>query len=228
MSDQSLWYLENIDLSGILCPRKIKRGDLETHEQKAFSKGAYIYLPDEYADRMFFITEGRVKIGTYSEQGKEVTKAIIGPGEVFGELSLIGESKRHDFAYAMEATRTCVMTVDEMKSMMREHDALSLFLMRTMGSRMLEMENRLQSLVFKDSRTRIIEYLLELVRKKGQRVGYEMLVRKFLTHQEIANLTATSRQTVTTVLNELRNKDLLTFNRKRLLIRDMEALEREK
>lgn len=228
MSDQSLWYLENIDLSGILCPRKIKRGDLETHEQKAFSKGAYIYLPDEYADRMFFITEGRVKIGTYSEQGKEVTKAIIGPGEVFGELSLIGESKRHDFAYAMEDTRTCVMTVDEMKSMMREHDALSLFLMRTMGSRMLEMENRLQSLVFKDSRTRIIEYLLELVRKKGQRVGYEMLVRKFLTHQEIANLTATSRQTVTTVLNELRNKDLLTFNRKRLLIRDIEALGREK
>lgn len=106
--------------------------------------------------------------------------------------------------------------------------ALSLFLMRTMGSRMLEMENRLQSLVFKDSRTRIIDYLVSLVHKKGQRVGYEMLVRKFLTHQEIANLTATSRQTVTTVLNELRNKDILTFDRKRLLVRDMEALEKEK
>jgi CRP-like cAMP-binding protein len=100
--------------------------------------------------------------------------------------------------------------------------------MRTMGSRMLEMENRLQSLVFKDSRTRIIDYLVSLVHKKGQRVGYEMLVRKFLTHQEIANLTATSRQTVTTVLNELRNKDILTFDRKRLLVRDMEALEKEK
>jgi CRP-like cAMP-binding protein len=112
--------------------------------------------------------------------------------------------------------------------MMREHSALSLFLMRTMGSRMLEMENRLQSLVFKDSRTRIIDYLVSLVHKKGQRVGYEMLVRKFLTHQEIANLTATSRQTVTTVLNELRNKDILTFDRKRLLVRDMEALEKEK
>lgn len=227
-SDQSLWYLENIDLSGILCPRKIKRGDLETHEHKVFEKGSYIYLPDEYADRMFFITEGRVKIGTYSDQGKEVTKAIIGPGEVFGELSMIGEDKRHDFAYAMEQTHTCVMTVDDLQGMMREHGALSLFLMRTMGSRMLEMENRLQSLVFKDSRTRIIDYLVGLVHKKGQRVGYEMLVRKFLTHQEIANLTATSRQTVTTVLNELRNKDILTFDRKRLLVRDMEALEKEK
>jgi CRP-like cAMP-binding protein len=177
---------------------------------------------------MFFITEGRVKIGTYSDQGKEVTKAIIGPGEVFGELSMIGENRRHDFAYAMEQTHTCVMTVGDLEDMMREHSALSLFLMRTMGSRMLEMENRLQSLVFKDSRTRIINYLVSLVHKKGQRVGYEMLVRKFLTHQEIANLTATSRQTVTTVLNELRNKDILTFDRKRLLVRDMEALEKEK
>ncbi|MCB0557912.1 MAG: winged helix-turn-helix domain-containing protein, partial [Phaeodactylibacter sp.] len=89
---------------------------------------------------------------------------------------------------------------------------------------MLEMEQRLESLVFKDSRTRIIEFLHELGEKKGQRVGYEMLVRKFMTHQEIANLTATSRQTVTTVLNELRNRNLLTFNRKRLLIRDMDKL----
>ena len=96
--------------------------------------------------------------------------------------------------------------------------------MKIMGSRMLEMEQRLESLVFKDSRTRIIEFLHELGEKKGQRVGYEMLVRKFMTHQEIANLTATSRQTVTTVLNELRNRNLLTFNRKRLLIRDMEKL----
>jgi CRP-like cAMP-binding protein len=69
--------------------------------------------------------------------------------------------------------------------------------------------------------------LKNLADKKGQRVGYEMLVRKFMTHQEIANLTATSRQTVTTVLNELRNKNILTFNRRRLLIRDMSNLESE-
>jgi CRP/FNR family transcriptional regulator, cyclic AMP receptor protein len=91
----------------------------------------------------------------------------------------------------------------------------------------LEMEQRLESLVFKDSRTRIIEFLKSLAAKRGQRVGYEMLVRKFLTHQEIANLTATSRQTVTTVLNELRNKNILIFNRRRLLIRDMDKLAAE-
>jgi CRP-like cAMP-binding protein len=89
------------------------------------------------------------------------------------------------------------------------------------------MEQRLESLVFKDSRSRIIEFLIDLVEKRGERVGYEHVVRKFITHQEIANLTATSRQTVTTVLNELRDKELLTFNRKRLLVRDFEKLHEE-
>jgi len=224
-NDQSLWYLENIDVSGIFCPKKMGSGKLEEHEQKDYSKGSYIYLPNEYADKVFFLTDGRVKIGTYSDQGKEVAKAILGPGEVFGELSIIGNSSRHDFAYAMEDTHVCIMSVQDMKNMMREYNALTLFLMKLMGSRMLEMEQRLQSLVFKDSRTRVIEFLYDLADKKGQRVGYEMLVRKFLTHEEIANLTATSRQTVTTVLNELRNGNIITFNRKRMLVRDMEQLK---
>ena len=224
MTDQSLWYLENIDVNGIFCPKKIGRGDMDQHVHKHYKKGDYIYLPNEHADKIYFLTEGRVKIGTYGDSGKEITKAILGPGEVFGELSLIGEDKRRDFTYAMEDTVVCVMSVQDMKNMMRDHNALSLFLMKIMGSRMLEMEQRLESLVFKDSRTRIIEFLHELGEKKGQRVGYEMLVRKFITHQEIANLTATSRQTVTTVLNELRNANIITFNMKRLLIRDMESL----
>ena len=227
MSNQSLWYLENIDMLGIFCPQKQARGDMDHMAHKTFKKGEYIYLPDEYSDKIFFLTEGRVKIGTYAESGKEITKAILSKGEVFGELAMVGETTRRDFALAMEETMVCIMSVDEMKSMMREHNGLSLFMMKVMGSRVLEMEQRLESLVFKDSRTRIIEFLKNLAAKKGQRVGYEMLVRKFLTHQEIANLTATSRQTVTTVLNELRNKNILIFNRRRLLIRDMDKLAAE-
>ena len=227
MSNQSLWYLENIDMMGIFCPKKLGGGELEHMAHKTFKKGDYIYLPDEFSDKIFFLTNGRVKIGNYSDTGKEITKSILTKGEVFGELAIVGEPTRRDFALAMEETMVCIMTVEEMKSMMREHNGLSLFLMKIMGSRVLEMEQRLESLVFKDSRTRIIEFLKNLAVQKGQRVGYEMLVQKFLTHQEIANLTATSRQTVTTVLNELRNKNILIFNRRRLLIRDMEKLSAE-
>lgn len=223
MEDQSLWYLENIDVKGILCPNKTK--DINTKQvHKTFKKGDYIYLPEEHSDKLYFITEGKIKIGTYSEEGKEITKAILSAGEVFGELSLVGEQKRRDFAIALELTTTCLVTVEDMRGLMREHSGLNLFLMKLIGSRLLKMEQRLESLVFKDSRTRIIEFLRELAEEKGQPVGYETVVRGFLTHQEIANLTATSRQTVTTILNELRNDNIIYFNRRKLLIRDMKKL----
>ena len=226
MKDQSFWYLENIDMYGIFCPKKMGHSH-ETNTHQTFKKGDYIYLPDEMSDKIFFLTDGRVKIGNYGEGGKEITKAILSKGEVFGELSVIGEEKRREFAYAMEETTACCLTVDEMKALLKDHNAFSLFFLKILGSRVLEMESRLESLVFKDSRSRIIEYLINVVKKNGQRVGYEWVVRKFVTHQEIANLTATSRQTVTTVLNELRNRELLTFNRKRLLVRDLDALSEE-
>lgn len=223
---QSIWYLENIDVTGIFCPNKIAHTrSAQTH--RTFKKGEYIFLPEQDAQKIYFLTEGKVKIGTYGPTGKEITKAVIGPGEVFGELALIGEARRRDFAIATESTNVCVIAKEELKEMMREYSELTLFLMRIIGARKLEMEQRLESLVFKDSRTRIIEFLYNIGAKKGQRVGYETVVRKFMTHQEIANLTATSRQTVTTVLNELRNRNLITFNRRRLLIRDMEALGKE-
>ncbi len=223
MEKQSLWYLENIDVTNIFCPNKLG-GHRDDHTPKMYKAGEYIYLPDEYSDSVFFITEGRVKLSTYSDAGKEITKAILGKGEVFGELSLVGEEKRRDFAIAMEDVELCYVRADNMKELLRDHSGLNLFLMKVMGSRVLNVEKRLESLVFKDSRTRIVEYLKELGTTKGQRFGYDTVVRKFLTHQEIANLTATSRQTVTTVLNELRNENIITFNRKRLLIRDMDKL----
>lgn len=227
MTDQAFWYLENIDLFGLLCPNKLGESDAMSSQSKTFKKGSNIYLPDDEADKLFLINEGRIKIGVYGNGGKEIIKSIISKGEVFGELVVVGETKRRDFAFAMEDTNVCVITLDELKELMRENRGLQHFLMKTIGNRILNVEKRLESLVFKDSRSRIVEYLLELATTRGQRVGYEMLVRKFNTHQEIANLTATSRQTVTTILNELRTRNLITFDRKRLLIRDLELLEKE-
>ncbi|MFT7604045.1 MAG: CRP/FNR family cyclic AMP-dependent transcriptional regulator [Saprospiraceae bacterium] len=119
------------------------------------------------------------------------------------------------------------MSIVELQSLMKNNQVLNLYLMQILGNRLMDMEHRLESLVFKNSRSRIIDFLENLVYRRGQRIGYEMLVRQFFTHQEIANLTETSRQTVTMVLNELRNKNILTFNRRRLLIRNMELLRAE-
>ena len=225
---QALWHLENIDITHLLCPNKLGDKDrMAQHTHRTFARGTSFFVPDDLSDRIFFITEGRVKISTMNEEGKEITKAILGKGEVFGEMALVGEERRRDSAVALESTTACVVTLDELHELMRDRSDLNLFFMRIFSSRQLEMERRLESLVFRDSRSRIVEFLVELTRSKGQRVGFEWVIRKPITHQEIANMTATSRQTVTTTLNDLRFKKLLTFNRARLLVRDLDGLAAE-
>jgi len=225
---QALWHLENIDVTHLLCPTKLDdEARMATHAHKTFRKGEPVYIPNDLSDRIFFIEMGRVKISAMNDEGKEITKAILGRGEVFGELTLLGEARRHDFATALENTMTCVVTLPELRDLMRDRSELNLFFMNIFAARQLQMERRLESLIFRDSRRRIVEFLYQLVNSKGQRVGYEWVVRGFLTHQEIANLTATSRQTVTTTLNDLRFKKLLTFNRSRLLVRDLDKLKAE-
>jgi signal-transduction protein with cAMP-binding, CBS, and nucleotidyltransferase domain len=83
-------------------PKKVGMGDY--HVEKRYNKGDYIFLPEEESDRVYFLFEGRVKIGSYSDAGKEITKVILHKGEVLGLLSMVGENRRRDFAQAMEDT----------------------------------------------------------------------------------------------------------------------------
>ena len=224
MADQQLWFVENIDLKNVFCPKKVDMGMVDNKDHLSFAANKYVYLPDEPARKIFLISSGRVKIGTYGTDGKEVTKAILSPGEVFGELALISDGSRRDFAYSLEDTTLCVLEKGDLQAMLRERNELQLFFMRLIGNRTLQLEQRLENLMFKTSRSRIVEFLHELAEGKGRRVGFEREVRNMLTHKEIADLTGTSRQTVNAVLNDLRRQNILTFDRKRMLVRDMEKL----
>lgn len=220
-----IWFTNELDAKSVFCPVKQGKG-LHLKYAKRYGKGEYIYTEGDQANKIFFIDEGRVKIAKQGEEGREIIKAILDEGEIFGEL--IGSQstqERKDYAIAMTEVQVCAMTEEEMKSMLREPGPFLNFMMKIFQSRALKMEKRLENLIFKDSRSRVIAYLVDLVEEKGDRVGYEWVVRKFLKHQDIANLTATSRQTVTTVLNDLRKQSLIKFDRRRLLIRDLEALK---
>lgn len=221
----SLWYLENIDLHNIFCPKKKDHLNGKSHNQ--YATNSYVYLPEEPAQDIYLINKGRIKIGTYSEDGKEITKAILGPGELFGEMALIGQEQRRDFAYVMQEAEVCILEKSDLYMMLRERNELQLFFMKMIGKRTLLLEQRLESLVFKSSKARILEFLIQMVNEKGRPVGLEHEVKYMLTHKEIADLTATSRQTVNAVLNDLRNRDILTFNRRRMLVRSMDGLKGE-
>jgi CRP-like cAMP-binding protein len=221
---QALWYFESVNLYNILCPHKVKPMG-ETHEFRKFKRDQIVYRPNEPSQFIYMIAEGRIKIGHYLDDGKEVVKAILTKGEIFGELALAGEEKRTDFAQAMdEGTSICPMSIEELKALMWEDKELSFRLLKLVGLRLIRMERKLELLVFKDARTRIIEFLKDTASWKGKKVGFETMIPTKLTHKDIAALTGTSRQTVTTVLNELKEKNLIYFDRKKILIRDLEKL----
>ena len=226
-TETELWYFENIDLYNIFCPHKTKK-DFDKHHFHSFKKGDYVYFPDETSSHVYLIANGRVKIGSYGADGKEVVKAILSKGEIFGEKSILGEPTRKDYAQAMDSdVSICPLTVADMQDLMTNNRDLSIKMTRLIGLKLLRAERRIESMVNKDARTRVIEFLCDWAAEKGRKVGFETLVNGFFTHQDIASLTATSRQTVTTTLNELRDRNLITFDRKRLLIRDLDKLKGE-
>jgi CRP/FNR family transcriptional regulator, cyclic AMP receptor protein len=112
-----------------------------------------------------------------------------------------------------------------MKNLMLDNKNFSLHIFKLIGLRMRKMERRIESLVAKDARTRIVEYLKDSAEESGRKVGTETLIKNNLTHQDIASLTGTSRQTVTTVLNELKENNLIYFDRKRILIRNLDTFQ---
>ncbi len=219
----ALWYFESVNLYNILCPHKVKKMN-EKHDFIHYKRDQFIYMPDDSATHIYMIVGGRVKIGHYLEDGAEVLTAILTTGEIFGELAMAGEDKRKDFAQAMVETVICPLTIEELKTLMYENKELSFKILKLIGLRIMKLERKLELLVFKDARTRIIEFLKDAAAWKGKKVGFETLIQTSLTHKDIASLTGTSRQTVTTILNELKEKNLINFNRKQILIRDLESL----
>ncbi|HYG20859.1 MAG TPA: Crp/Fnr family transcriptional regulator [Ohtaekwangia sp.] len=220
----ALWYFESVDLYQILCPHKVKKmGD--KHAFIRYKKEQFIYMPDDTASHIYLVVDGRVKIGHYLDDGKEVITAILTHGEIFGELALAGEDKRRDFSQTMTDTIICPLTLMELKALMYENRELSFRILKLIGLRLMKLERKLELLVFKDARTRVIEFLKDAAAWKGRRVGQETMIPTRLTHKDIAALTGTSRQTVTTILNELKDQNMINFNRRQILIRDLVNLK---
>ncbi len=194
-------------------------------EYRVKPKFSYVYLPDEASDQIFFLAKGIIKIATHSDDGKEIIKSLFQPLAMFGELGIIGETRRQDLAQALrEEVHLYSLKVEDFKRLMRMNFQLCDRIMGLFGNRLMRAENQLESLIFKDARTRIVEFIRDSAEKTGRKVGLEMLLKHSLTHQDIANITCTSRQTVTLVLNELRKLDLIYFNRGKILVRDMTRL----
>jgi CRP/FNR family transcriptional regulator, cyclic AMP receptor protein len=197
---------------------------LQNAQIVTYNKHSAIFEPNKPANKAYILMSGSVKITVHAER-KDIIKYMVRPGMLFGESFLTGELVRRDFAYAME-DNTDVLEIDAQIFLMlsRKNFSFAQALLHFLGERLRHTEHQLERVVLKDSKSRIMEYLHQMGTEQGRQVGMETLVKHNMTHQDIADVTGTSRQMVTAVLNQLKRENVLYFNRKKILFRDLNAL----
>ena len=208
-----LWYLQNFNIFDGMDQSTMEEMGRRSKMRKT-GKKEILYFPDEPNRTIYFLKEGKVKISRVSEDGRSTTLQLVGPGEIFGETSILGQRIHENVAEAVEDSIICTISKDMFQEMLDMNPHLNLRINKFIGFRLRKIEAHIEDLVFKDAKDRIIAFLSRYVKSFGKKLIDGWMVRPFLTHQEIADLTATSRQTVTTTLNEMVNDGKIEYTRR--------------
>lgn len=183
----------------------------EILEMDNIKKGKPIELNNEHRDSVFFLKKGSVKIvNTINDTVKYVVKR----GNIFGELALYDkEAATQEIAYALEDCIICYIESEQMEQLMEKHKSLKNGVLKIYGLRIQKLERRLHDLLYKDSTTRIREFIIDYLNEFGETNKEGKLIAKnLLSHKEIANLTNSSRQTVSNVLSKMRKNGQIDYN----------------
>jgi CRP-like cAMP-binding protein len=205
-----LWYLEQFDIFKVLSRAELNQV-AETSIHKPYKKDDPIMFPFNSQKTIYLLKDGSVKVGNYTENGEENLKYLLNSGNVFGEMAL-ADGNSNDFVIAVENCIVCTLHIDVIERIMFNNKAFNTAIYKLIGFRLRKLETKLSSIIYKDSPTRIVDFLKEMAHDFGKEEAGETVMKNFLTNKEIAKLTFTSRQTVNSVMNKLKRNGNIDFN----------------
>ena len=221
MKVKSVWFFEDVNLFKLLCPHKL-RAYKKKHKFNNYKKKEFIYLEENYADNLFIITEGKVKIGYYNKKGDEVVTTILKRGELFGESAIFESSAlRKEFAQSIDnKTCICSVNINRVHKLMKTNQEFSFKIYKFVGFKLKKIERHLRLLLFKDAKTRLIEFLKDLSVDYGAYCNANKcnIIEHPYTQKDIASLLGISRPTLNVLLNKLEKEKLITINRNKIMI----------
>ncbi len=179
-------------------------------------KSKVFYRPEEMGEVLFILKKGIVQLYRISPEGKKLVITTLGKGALFGEMALLGQQLHNTFAEAITDCTICVMSRSDLERLIIQRPQVALRILEVTGRRLRDAESRLEDLAFKGIPARLSSLLLRLAGDEDMVVGF--------THQDLAEMVGTYRETATQVLNDLKSKGLLTIGRKRITILDREGL----
>ncbi|MBI2303316.1 MAG: Crp/Fnr family transcriptional regulator [Chloroflexi bacterium] len=210
-------YLSAMEVFQNLSPADMEWVDQVT-TMRACPKGSILYEPGETGEVLFLLKKGRVQIYRLSAEGKRLILAILGDGTFFGEMALFGQGMYDAFAEATEDSLVCAMGRADVERLLLEKPQVALRVLQALGRRLLDTEAVAEGLALKRVAARLTSLLLRLA-------GDDNIVSG-LSHQELADMVGTLRETATETLNQLRAAGLVAIGRKRIIILDREGLSR--
>ncbi len=220
---RAMWYLRKIPLL-----EGVDQGRLQqlaaAVEIREIPRRQVIYLPGDPGDRVFFINGGRVKCSKVTRDGKELTLAYRGAGQLFGELCVIDGTPRDEMAEAMKNAIITEVPRELFTELLQTDNKLCFNFACIIGDRRRQIETKLEHLVFRDVQAKLAALLLDLGEEYGVECEDGLQIGLKITHQEMANLIGSTRETISLTLAQFKKKSLLDLNGRTVVLKDQEGL----
>ena len=188
--------------------------------------GTLIYSPEEHGEVLFLLKQGRVRLYRLSPDGKSLTTAMIEPGSVFGEMALLGQGMQDSFAEALEDSILYTLSRRDVQEVLLGDPRVSRRLLELVSRRLTDTERKLEEFAFKNVPQRLASLLLQLAHvPPGRHEGPVSLPVRY-THQQLAEMIGTYRETVTKVLNDFRQQGWIRMDHGRIQLLELQTLRK--
>ena len=194
-----------VDLDGV------ELANVEEHcTPRKYPKNSMVILEEEFGDIIFIILKGTVKITRVNDEGKEVILALLGAGEIFGEMAILDGEARSANALAQEDCELLAIQKSEFLNLLRRNFKISFALMRELAKRLRKSDQQIEALSLSDAEHRIGVSVLNLAEDMGVIRKGQVTIDKLPFQQDIANMSGTSRETVSRVLKLFEDRHMIT------------------
>lgn len=193
--------------------------------RKEYAKRDTLFSQGDPGDEFMILTEGSVKVELMNSEGKELTLTILTPFQFLGELALLDDVPRSATVVSMEQSVLLSINKRDFARVLESYPKMSIPMLRQLSRRVRVLTDDVASMAFLDSYSRVTRKILNLAEEMGKETeDGHIFIDRPLTHQQLANLVGTTRETVTKILNEMKDNSLLDIRRHRITILDREEL----
>lgn len=190
------------------------------------SRAEILFREGEVGDRLYLITDGKLKLGQTSRDGRENLLAVLGPGEMFGELSLFDPGPRTATATAVTPSRLLALSHPNLKPWLNARPEVAVSLLQQLAGGLRRTHEVVGDLVFSDVPARVAKALLDLAQRFGVESDDGLLVEHDLTQEELAKLVGASRETVNKALADFTARGWIRLGKGAVLLCDVDRLQR--